>query len=133
VQILQGENEEASNNLKSLKLQADQSSRSSLNQLALDLAIRRRNADEIQSALKAQSDQLNEISSTDRSGGSIDIPDLVSLVGEVRAKKILTSILLTTKAEMSFRMEENESKETADLARKVMLRNVDRVAWPNGP
>ena len=101
-----------------------------LNPIKLDLAIRSQDADALESVLRREADSLKEATRYSRGGSpSIAIPDLVPLLGADRAAKLLTYILFTAKAELSFEYG-GDARSTGELARKITIREASRVAWP---
>lgn len=131
--ILQAEYKTAEKHLASIEEELrDANEADSIESIRLELAIRRHDADAIESVLTKKADRLQETPRiySDFSGPSMGIPDLVALLGERRAEKLVTHILLTAKTELVVGDYRAHTTATEDLARKLALRLADRVAWP---
>lgn len=100
--------------------------------IKLSLALRYRNPDQIESALRAKCTTPETTFGMGgwREGPAIYIPDLVSLMGPDRAEKLLTYILLTAKAELTFGIQPPSGDDTRNLARRLVAKLGDQVAWP---
>ena len=103
--------------------------------IRLPLAIRMRDADAIEEAVKVAADAIRlKPPATMRSGPTMELPNLVPLLGPERAERVISYVLFTAKAELvgprwSWR-DRGSDQSTRNLARKIAIAHVDRLAWP---
>jgi hypothetical protein len=105
------------------------------NPVALDLALKSHDRDGVEAALREETDNPRKQSIfRDRSGPEMTIPDLVPVLGEQRARNVLTYVLLHAKAELSFSQDQlvhsEGDRSTKDLARKIAVEHANEIAYP---
>ena len=133
VQVLLGQHTQAVESLKALDAKDEtEDVQIRIDQVKLDLAIRTGNRTELESLLM---DERNGLTREDHGRyGSIghwtELPDLVPLLGQQRATQVITHLLLHSPHGMQVAYRYGFSRSTIDLARKIMIRNLDRLATP---
>jgi|GEM_PF-3242438 len=123
MEVLQGHDAEAKKLLQNLPPDS--------NQIALDLAIRTRDADAIENALKHQEPQVLMTSNRVRTGPSFPVPNIVPILGEPRAEALLAYLLEHVEGELTFSNEyppDLGDASTENLARKWAIQHVDKLA-----
>lgn len=107
-----------------------------LDQAKFALASRRRDADAVEALLLARVEGMKDFPQFEnRSGPIFEVPDLVELFGEARARTLLTRFLLTVKAELVFGgnfryVGANPGSATEKLAREIAIDQAEQLAWP---
>ncbi|HTQ08995.1 MAG TPA: tetratricopeptide repeat protein, partial [Fimbriimonadaceae bacterium] len=133
--MLQGDKEAAWTDVDTLgKLKPDAVGAASIDRLKLQMAIHWHDADRIEAVLTHEADSMTTEGTlpSNFGGPSIQIPDLISLLGRERARKLLTHILLTAKLELAFDSFSRfgGDKSTEDLARNIAIENKEQLAYP---
>ncbi|MFI5386675.1 MAG: hypothetical protein ACHQ50_11210, partial [Fimbriimonadales bacterium] len=97
----------------------------------VSLAMRTRDAGALEAVLRAKANSLTgKPSFFDGSGPSMSVPDLVAILGVERGRALLTYILHTAKAELTFYEYGGESQATVNLARQIVEQQTGQLAWP---
>jgi len=132
LEILQGKNKEALASIAALEADPAVGSQPQLAHLKLGLAIRDRDPDRLESLLMGKGNifaRPEGMAFTDMEAWS-GLPDLVPLMGEKRAAKVLTYLLLHAKSQIIFSTAAPVSSTTVSLARKLLRQNIDQIAYP---